>query len=161
MTSSLIAHNFNDEFEHSGDYESGITQSNAPVKTKTVATDQPSQTHRPNDVKKNDLQGDINDFLELIPVDDVKDKIEEYYRNDMDVQHVYDYLISKEFYELRKHILDIQDVKELLQYLNRKGLNVKMMIRKIGHRLGISKMRPIKQTHNVDAVNLGNLFQVF
>ena len=89
-----------------------------------------------------DLQNDINDFIELVPADDVKAKFEEYYRNDMDMQHIHEYLNGKEFYELRKYILDMHDVKELLQYLTQNGFNVKNILRKIDHRLGITKVKP-------------------
>lgn len=164
MTSSLFAQRFNDDADHSGDYEASIYLApKVPLQPKPSITNTKSKQatpHRPSEGRKSDLQGDINDFLELIPIDDVKEKIEEYYRNDMDVQHIYEYLTSKEFFELRKHLLDLQDVKEVLQYLNRKGFNVKMLIRKIGHRLGITKMRPPKQVHGLDTSNQGKLHTV-
>lgn len=154
MTTSLFAQQFIDEVEQSGDYEAPIypvptvpLQPKTTIRTTTTTTTKQPAPHRPIDGKKLDLQSDINDFLELIPIDDVKEKLDEYYRNDFDVQHIYDYVTSKEFLELKKHLLDLQDVKEVLQYLNRKGLNVKMLVRKFGHRLGITKMRPPKQTH--------------
>ncbi|XP_055323199.1 protein G12 [Sitodiplosis mosellana] len=91
--------------------------------------------------RKADLNDDVNDFIELVPKAEIKAKIEEYYRNDMDVQHVFEWMHGKEFLELRKNILELADVKETLQYLNKNGLNVKSLIRKLDHRLGVSKIR--------------------
>lgn len=50
-------------------------------------------------------------------------------------------MYGKEFHELQKNILELADVKERLQYLDKNGLNVKSVIRKIDHRLGVSKIR--------------------
>lgn len=91
--------------------------------------------------RKADLNDDVNDFIDLVPKVEIKTKIEEYYRNDIDVQHIFEYMHGKEFLELRKNVLELADVKETLQYLNKNGLNVKSLIRKLDHRLGVSKIR--------------------
>lgn len=98
--------------------------------------------------RKADLNDDVNDFIDLVPKAEVKAKIEEYYRNDMDVQHIFEYMHGKEFLELRKNILDSADVKETLQYLNKNGLNAKSVIRKLDHRLGVSKIRSTQLAYN-------------
>lgn len=172
LTSCILAQNIYDDAEHSGDYESelAVTQITfkenkkqptspvratvAPRKTKATTTAAKASTTTRPPQKKTDLQSDLNDFLELIPTDDIKEKFDEYYRNDMDIQHIYEYLSSKEFYELRKYVLDMQDVKEVLQYLHRKGFNVKLLVRKVGHRLGFNKMKLQRQTSH-EAGNLG------
>lgn len=91
--------------------------------------------------RKADLNDDVNEFVELIPKTEIKAKIEEYYHNDMDVQHIFEYMHGKEFLELRKNILELADVKDTIQYLNKNGLNIKSVLRKLDHRLGISKIR--------------------
>lgn len=91
--------------------------------------------------RRADLNDDVNDFVDLIPKAEIKAKLEEYYRNDIDIQHIFEYMHGKEFLELRKSVVDNSDVKEILQYLNKKGLNVKSVLRKIDNRLGISKIR--------------------
>lgn len=101
--------------------------------------------------RKADLNDDVNDFVDLIPKVEVKAKIEEYYNNDVDVQHVFEYMHGKEFLELRKNILELSDVKDAFQYLNKNGLNVKSVIRKLDHRLGISKIRTTQFTSNPQA----------
>lgn len=112
----------------------------------------PSTTLQPQQPKgkqrKADLNDDVNDFVDLIPKAEVKAKIEEYYNNDVDVQHVFEYMHGKEFLELRKNILELSDVKDAFQYLNKNGLNVKSVIRKLDHRLGISKIRTTQFSSN-------------
>lgn len=98
--------------------------------------------------RKADLNDDVNEFVDLVPKSEVKAKIEEYYRNDMDVQHIFEYMHGKEFLELRKHILELADVKDTIQYLNKHGLNIKSVLRKLDHRLGISKIRSTQMAYN-------------
>lgn len=106
-----------------------------------------SKGKQPNP-KKPDLNDDVNDFVDLIPKAEVKAKIEEYYRNDMDVQHIFEYMHGKEFLELRKSTLELSDVKDILQHLNKNGLNVKSILRKLDNRLGVSKIRSTQLAYN-------------
>lgn len=121
-------------------------QQKAPLPSTTPQPQQPKGKQR-----KADLNDDVNDFVDLIPKAEVKAKIEEYYNNDVDVQHVFEYMHGKEFLELRKNILELSDVKDAFQYLNKNGLNVKSVIRKLDHRLGISKMRTTQFSSNPQA----------
>lgn len=114
--------------------------------TKSTAAQHQHQQQQAK-AKQSNLNEDVNDFIELIPKAEIKSKIEEYYKNDMDVQHIFEYVHGKEFQELRRNILDMADVKDILQYLNRNGLNVKGVIRKVDNRLGISKIRPNSLTY--------------
>lgn len=109
-------------------------------KQPTIPTRQ-SQPDKPKP-KQTNLNEDVNDFIEIIPKSEIKAKLDEYYRNDMDTQHIFEFMHSKEFQEMRRNILDMADVKDILQYLNRNGLNVKGVVRKVDNRLGISKIRP-------------------
>lgn len=165
-----------DELEQSGDYEIGLisftTQqtnsyisSNEDEITKSFANQHQKQQNQTNQQtkidkmvrtqskgkqqnRKLDLNDDVNDFVDLIPKAEVKAKIEEYYRNDMDVQHIFEYMHGKEFLELRKTILELSDVKDILQHLNKNGLNVKSILRKLDNRLGVSKIRSTQLAYN-------------
>lgn len=162
-----------DSSEQSGDFESGINplvnveipdlseKSNEDDVTKAFANQQQRQRSKQQKAANNaqrpltkakqrkaDLNDDVNDFIELVPKAEIKAKIEEFYRNDIDVQHIFEYMHGKEFLELRKNILELADVKETLQYLNKNGLNVKSLIRKLDHRLGVSKIRSAQLAYN-------------
>lgn len=167
MSAAAMPSQSSDDFsEQSGDFESAVNPFNVQIPnlngksndddiTKAFANQQhrkhpenssnnaqrPSTTMTKAKQRKADLNDDVNHFIDLVPKAEVKAKIEEYYRNDMDVQHIFEYMHGKEFLELRKHILETPDVKETLQYLNKNGLNVKSLIRKLDHRVGVSKLR--------------------
>lgn len=119
-------------------------------KSSTPSTTPPPQQPKGKQ-RKADLNDDVNDFVDLIPKAEVKAKIEEYFNNDVDVQHVFEYMHGKEFLELRKNILELSDVKDAFQYLNKNGLNVKSVVRKLDHRLGISKIRTTQFPSNPQA----------
>lgn len=163
-----------DSIEHSGDFTAEINPFNAEIpdlneksneddvteafsnqqqrhrkqqqRQKSATTTERSQT-KPKS-RKADLNDDVNEFVDLVPKAEVKAKIEEYYRNDMDVQHIFEYMHGKEFLELRKNILELADVKDTIQYLNKHGLNIKSVLRKLDHRLSISKIRSTQMAYN-------------
>lgn len=172
MNAGIAAKLPDDSSEQSGDFGAEINPFNAEIPdlseksneddvTKAFSNQQQRQRKQQHKLsnaaqrpktkaqqRKADLNDDINDFIDLIPKMEIKTKIEEYYRNDMDVQHVFEYMHGKEFLELKKNILELIDVKETLQYLNKNGLNVKAVVRKIDHRLGISKIRSTQLSAN-------------
>lgn len=165
ITAAATSRSPEDNSEQSGDFESSLNPFNVEIPdlseksneddvTKAFASQQQRQRNKQQKTTNNaqrpltkakqrkaDLNDDVNDFIDLVPKAEIKAKIEEYYRNDVDVQHVFEYMHGKEFLELRKNILELADVKETLQYLNKNGLNVKSLIRKLDHRLGVSKIR--------------------
>lgn len=121
---------------------SSSSQSTGPAVTQR-STAKSKQTNR-----KADLSDDISDFIDLMPIDKIKAKIEEYYRNDMDVQHIFEYMHSKEFFELRKSVVELAIVRESLQYLSKNGLKVKSVVRELDNRVGVSKIRQAHINNN-------------
>lgn len=170
VNAANLSKSVDDDSEQSGDFELGVNQfkahhsdSSASSSTESDIVDAISnihqlqqhgkQTQKPTTgnerttpkgkplSRRADLNDDVNDFVDLIPKAEIKAKLEEYYRNDIDIQHIFEYMHGKEFLELRKSVLDNGDVKDIFQYLNKNGLNVKSVLRKIDNRLGISKVR--------------------
>lgn len=183
VSSYKLRDNTEDDIEQSGDFDLSIN-SRTKVDTdqyqtrqkvdqhsimKTFSNQQkakqpstPAQQPPPDKPKSKqiNLNEDVNDFIEIIPKSEVKAKIEEYYRNDMDTQHMFEFMHSKEFQELRRNVLDMADVKDILQYLNRNGMNVKGVVRKLDNRLGISKIRPTSLSY-ASPQSLGIIFLMF
>lgn len=150
-----------DDIEQSGDFEPNINKKpyTDQYQTQEKVDDQsimksfsneqkqkqsptPARQAHSKKPKQTNLNEDVNDFIELIPRLEIKAKLEEYYRNDMDAQHIFEFMHSKEFQEMRRTVLEMADVKDVLQYLNRNGMNIKGVVRKVDNRLGISKIRP-------------------
>lgn len=134
------------EYEQSGDFPSEdlINQfTMSLMKTKPpppVAI--PQQHHHDKLQFQSNLLKDIQDFIDLIPVPDVRAKIQEFYRNDRDVQQIYDYVNGKEFLSIKKKLLDVREVREFLNYLNGIGLNIKEILHRVDGLMGISKLKP-------------------
>lgn len=163
VSSYKLRDNIDDDIEQSGDFQSNINSHKKlytdQYRTQEKVDDQsimksfsneqkqkqpqtPARQAHTKKPKQTNLNEDVNDFIELIPRLEMKAKISEYYRNDMDTQHIFEFMHSKEFQELRRTVLEMADVKDILQYLNRNGLNIKGVVRKVDNRLGISKIRP-------------------
>lgn len=159
LTASVFSYKlYPDDIDHSGDSDLGklsIVEKDEQTKRtiddetimKLFSTKYQKVKHVQN-VNKSDINRDVNDFIDLIPTTEVRAKLDEYYRNDMDVQHIVEYFNSKEFLEFRKNIFDLHDIVDLLQYLNADGLNVKSIFKKVDDRLDISKMKPYLNENN-------------
>lgn len=94
---------------------------------------------------KSTLQSNINEFIELMPTLEVKAKIAEYYKNDADVQHIFNYANGKEFWSMKKSLCDVREVKELEAFFTKIGINIKETLHKFDDLLGISKMKQSPQ----------------
>lgn len=66
----------------------------------------------------------MTDFVTLIPADEVKSIVANYYRNDPEVQRAYAYLSGREFAELKQRIIMVPEMSSFLRYLNASGLDV-------------------------------------
>ena len=93
------------------------------------------------------LQSDINEFIDLIPSNEVRNTLQDFYKNDEDVEFVINYLNGNELWTSKKNLFDGREVRELERFFSNIGLNVKETWHKIDDVLGITKLRPqIKQS---------------
>ncbi|XP_058805216.1 uncharacterized protein LOC131672179 [Phymastichus coffea] len=91
------------------------------------------------------LQQDVQDFLSLIPVEEITELFFEYLANDEDFGEAMDYILSDEFKSLIISVEKMPEVQNLLKYLEDAGLNVYELINKLHHLLGIDPIRPRSQ----------------
>lgn len=140
----VITTPIHEDFDHSGDYPPDIINDNNPEQSfvMKIKIDDQHHHHHHQSNNSNNLQNDINEFIDLIPITEVKKKLLEYYKNDRDVQQIYDYGNGKEFLAMKKRLLDVKEINEFQQYLNDIGLNIKEIFHKLDNLLGISKMKP-------------------
>ncbi|GAB0091784.1 Insect allergen-related [Sergentomyia squamirostris] len=85
---------------------------------------------------KLDLQQDIDDFLDLIPKEEVQNLTQKFYYGDGEVRFAYAYCQSDEFLALREKILNLPEVKDFLNYLNESGLNLVELVNKLAKIVG-------------------------
>lgn len=68
-------------------------------------------------LEQRSLQDDLQDFLDLIPFEQIKNTIQEYLDNDAEVQEAFEYLKSDEFAAAWKYAIEHPDILEILDYL--------------------------------------------
>ncbi|KAJ8687925.1 hypothetical protein QAD02_023720 [Eretmocerus hayati] len=77
------------------------------------------------------MNNDIDDFLALIPVHDIKELFYKYLSEDEDFGEVIDYILSNEFKSLINEIGSQPEVKELIDYIQSAGLDFNYLIEKL------------------------------
>ncbi|XP_055690490.1 uncharacterized protein LOC129793967 isoform X2 [Lutzomyia longipalpis] len=85
---------------------------------------------------KLDLKQDIDDFLDLIPKEEIQNLTRKYYFGDSEVRFAYEYCQSDEFLALREKILNLPEVRDFLKYLNDSGLNLVELVNKLAGIVG-------------------------
>lgn len=77
------------------------------------------------------LKEDFRDFLNLLPVEEIRAIARRYVDNDPEVQRVLKYLQSSEWQALVAEVAEKQAVKDLKNYLNSTGIDIDAIIKKI------------------------------
>uniref|UniRef100_A0A6V7I5S7 Protein G12 n=1 Tax=Bracon brevicornis TaxID=1563983 RepID=A0A6V7I5S7_9HYME len=91
------------------------------------------------------LEDDLDDFLELLPIEDILPVVQEYLENDEEVKHAVEYVKSENFKKLLQEVESIEDVVEFFKYLDESGLRVFELIDKLHEAIGLPPLRPVKR----------------
>lgn len=83
------------------------------------------------------LRSDIGDFLDLIPADEVRQRVDAHFRRDADVQTALAYVNGKEFAAL---LHDVREVQDFEYWLTHAGVNIKEVLNRLANLLGLSKL---------------------
>lgn len=125
----------------SGDYNNDELQQ---YNTNSVPRSANNATQLQVDLRRK-LEADINEFIDLIPADEVATKMLEFYRNDYDVHRVFDYLNSEEFKLLEKPLVESKEYLEVEAMLSGLGANIQTIRRRLDGLLGFSKLRSARK----------------
>ncbi|XP_053692110.1 protein G12-like [Sabethes cyaneus] len=90
------------------------------------------------------LLEDFEDFVALVPVDDLAKLAFNYYQNDKDVQDFFVYLQGKEFSTVWDQFFALHEVKDLLHYLNDAGVPVYEGLNFVADFLGLNHVKPVR-----------------
>lgn len=71
-----------------------------------------------------DLQDDLNDFYELLPIDEITNLALDYFINDEEVQSAFFYLRGEEFKVIWVQLVNNKDIRNIVRYLQDSGLDV-------------------------------------
>lgn len=77
------------------------------------------------------LQSDFDEFLALIPLEDIKAICDKYLANDPEVQEVVEYLQGEEWAGLVEAVAEKEQYQKLKQYLRDAGIDIDSIIQKI------------------------------
>ncbi|KAK0180567.1 hypothetical protein PV327_002935 [Microctonus hyperodae] len=89
------------------------------------------------------LHDDLEDFVALIPGDEISSIFREYVTHDKEVQYVIEYIQTSEFRELVKAIESIPDVVTFYKYLQESGLDIYYLINKLHEFIGLPPIVPL------------------
>lgn len=73
--------------------------------------------------KSGNLQNDLNEFLDIIPVDDIRNLTEYFYANDKEMRSSYDYLRTDGYKLVVESFSSLTLVKKFTAFLNDTGVN--------------------------------------
>lgn len=77
------------------------------------------------------LQTDLNEFLNIIPVDDIRNLTKFFYANDAKMRDSYDYVRDKGFSRVVATLSQLSLVKKFSSFLNETGVNVAEMTKRL------------------------------
>ncbi|XP_001863586.2 protein G12 [Culex quinquefasciatus] len=90
------------------------------------------------------LPEDLRDFLALVPVDQIVELTSDYYQHDAEFQYAFHYLQGHEFATVWDQLFALDEIRDLLQYLNHGGLDVYSVLNRIAEALGLSQLKPVR-----------------
>ncbi|XP_012543607.1 protein G12 [Monomorium pharaonis] len=101
------------------------------------------QAHQFPDFGSGPLHEDVQDFLDLIPTEEISKIVSDYASNDLEVKAVIDYLQTSTV--LKNVTVDLEAIPEvikLMNYVQKEGLDIYYIINKINRALGIPDLVP-------------------
>uniref|UniRef100_A0A1L8DRE9 Putative microvillar protein with insect allergen related repeat n=1 Tax=Nyssomyia neivai TaxID=330878 RepID=A0A1L8DRE9_9DIPT len=108
-----------------------------------VATLAASQAFTVEKLQPRGLDQDFQDFLELVPLEDIIKVALDYLTNDKEFQQAFAYLQSKDFAKVWEGVFKLKDVKDCLKFLQNAGLDVYDLLNQLG---GLLNLPPVKPT---------------
>lgn len=83
---------------------------------------QPIKHYEPEPVHH--LQNDLNEFLDIIPVDEIKNLTIYFYTNDEKMRESYDFMKNEGFSEMKRQLSELTIMDKLSQFFNESGVNL-------------------------------------
>lgn len=91
---------------------------------------------------KGELHKDIQDFLNLMPVDQIVAITLKYVGEDAEFQNMLKYFKGEEFKGLVKDVEGLPEVRELMNYLEKAGIYMYKMVNRLNDLLGLDHLTP-------------------
>jgi len=91
---------------------------------------------------RGELHKDIQEFLDLVPVERVIDITLQYYTQDREFQNLITYLQSPAFKELVRDVQALHEIKVFMDYVHHAGIDIYKIVNMINSALGLPPLTP-------------------
>jgi len=91
---------------------------------------------------RGELHKEIQDFLDLVPVEKVIDITLQYYAQDREFQNMVAYFQSPGFKELVRHVEAMPEIKVLMDYIHHAGIDIYKIVNTMNSALGLPPLTP-------------------
>lgn len=91
---------------------------------------------------KRSLQDDFNEFVELLPFEEIVDVTIKYVLTDKDVQKALEYLLGPEFSTVWDQVFALKEVRDVLDYLEEAGVEAYAFFNDVASLFGLNQIKP-------------------
>lgn len=91
---------------------------------------------------RGELYKDMQEFLDLMPVDQMLSICVEYISEDAEVQRYFEYLQGPEFKKLVGDVEGMKEIKVLMDYIHNAGIDIYKMVNMLNDLLGLPHLTP-------------------
>lgn len=91
---------------------------------------------------RGELYKDIQEFLDLMPVEQIFDITIQYYTQDAEFQKMIQYFKSEGFKQLVKDVEALPEIKVLMDYIHNAGIDIYKMVNLMNSALGLPPLTP-------------------
>ncbi|XP_058461871.1 protein G12-like [Malaya genurostris] len=90
------------------------------------------------------LQDDLDEFVELLPMDKITTVAIHYFLTDREVRAAVQYLRGPEFATIWDQVFSLQEVRDILNYLEQEGVHAYQALNDLAKLLGVKPIKPVK-----------------
>lgn len=83
----------------------------------------------------------------------------DYFLNDKEVQHAFEYLQGEEFSAVWDQLFEVKEVKELLKYLHDAGLDVYTWLNTVADVFGLHHVKPVRAVRSIKTGGLSGFLE--
>ncbi|XP_011697955.1 PREDICTED: protein G12 [Wasmannia auropunctata] len=91
---------------------------------------------------RGELHKDIQEFLDMMPVDQIMSITLQYYAQDAEFQKMVEYFQSEGFKQLVKDVEALPEIKTLMDYIHEAGIDIYKIVNILNNALGLPPLTP-------------------
>lgn len=97
------------------------------------------------EIPEHHLQKDLNDFIDLVPLDDIKNLTIYYYTHDENMRKSYEFLTGENYTAIKNELFGLYEFKMLNDFFNESGVKFDNLLKRLEQfSLPLDEVRAIK-----------------